>query len=369
MAGIGLRDNFPRGIRPPTARDGRPVDAVPLRDGHGRFIPPGVRHIGVLDDRNIAGRIGDVDRRWDRNDHGYGWYDWDGRRFCHHYDRWGYHWWGFYVGGVYFWTRYFNDDYWWYDPYWRRWCWLDNDRWWWQNQNGGIYIVEGGNYYQYQNDGGTVVVVPDQTPPVDPPPGPTAPAQAESFYSADGTRFVSLDPNTGAAYLYDATVTDASDPRAQGRFLASGVNSVQFNYADGQTQTLQQITLTFSDGTTTAVVDPNGKRGVWLKANIATLDNLEDSSVAAVTLSQQASSVQMVDQSGQNASGEQEQRLKQITVYQLDGTTAFFDRDGNQTWDRFQPSANREPAGQAQSLRRRAQSSQAFQALQNGVSW
>ncbi len=361
------RDGGGRGVQPPSTRDGRPIDQRPLRDGNGRFIPPGSHYNGVLDDRNIAGRIGDVDRGWNRDDHGYGWYDWDGRRLCHHYDQWGYHWWGFYVGSVYFWTRYYNDDYWWYDPYWHRWCWLDNDRWWWQNPDGNVYIVEGGNYYYYRNDGGTVVVVPDQTPPLTPPPGPAAPAQTQSFYSADGTRFITLDPNTGAAYLYDATVADASDPRAKGRFLASGVDSVQFNYADGQSQTLQQITLSFSDGMTTAFIDPNGARGVWLEASVATLYNLDDPSIAAVTLSQQASSVQMVDQPGQDAYGEQEQILEQIAVVQLDGSTADFDRDGNQTWGQFQPSAYREPAGQVESLRRKAQSSEAFQALQNAA--
>ena len=359
------RNGDGRGVQPPQWRNGRPLPQRPITDGHGRFIPPRRGDLGPLDDRNITGRIGDIDRGWDRNDHGYRWYDWDGRQVCHHYDQWGYNWWGFYVGSAYFWTRYYDDMFWWYDPYWHRWCWMDNDRWWWQNPNGAIYIVEGGNYYRYNDDGGTVVVVPDQTPPITPPPGQVNVGNGASYYSADGSRMITIDPTDGSAYLY-APSAPAGDALAQGRFLASGVSTAQFAYSQGTT--LQQINLTFSDGVTTGVVDPNGQRAVWVVNQTATLYNLSDPSVPSVLLSQQVAEVQMIDQAGQDASGAPEQVLEQINVYQNDGTTAYFDRDGNQTWGRFGMEAYH-PSATPQGARRNALASPALKMLQDGVAW
>jgi hypothetical protein len=357
-------------IKPPSG-----LPQKPYTDGHGRQLPPSNDHIRVIGDHGVQDHLRGVQNGWDRNDHGYHHDTWGGHDMWHHYDEFGFHWWGFYIGNYYFWTRYDNGMYWWFDPYWHRWCWLNGPSWWWQDVNGVIYIVIDGVYYQYQDDNGTVVVVPDPAPPVDVPPGPPAPSQPASYYSADATRFVTIDPTDGSAYLYDATVADASDPRAQGRLLGTGVSTVQFAYstaADGTTQVLQQINLSFSDGVTTAVVDPNGEREVQLPGDgTAVLNNLDDSTVSPVTLSQIASSVTLVDQPGQDSAGENEQVLQQIVVNQQDGTTATFDQDGNSADGSLQlnasPTALRQPA--AQTVSQHMQNSAAFRALQGGFSW
>jgi hypothetical protein len=361
-------------VVPPTSHNGQAITQKPLVNKNGRLIPPGSKNIGIIGDKGMIGNINGIQGHWNNNDHGYGWYNWNGQLVGHHYDEFGYHWWGFYIGDAYFWTRYYNSMYWWWDPYFNRWCWLNGSSWWWQDDNGIIYIVIDGVYYQYQDNGGTVVIVPDPSAPVVVPPGPAAPSQPASFYSADGTRFVTIDPTDGSAYLYDATVTDASDPRAQGRLLGTGVSSAQFGYAsDGAT--LQQINLAFSDGVTTAVVDPNGEREVQLPGDgTAVLSNLDDATVSPVTLSQEASSVSLVDQPGQDASGENEQVLAQILVAQQDGSTAAFDRDGNPADSSLALKASpasfrRTPAQTSQTLQQRMQASAAFRALQSGFSW
>jgi hypothetical protein len=236
-----------------------------------------------------------------------------------------------------------------------------------------MYLVIDGVYYEYNDANGTYVVVPDPTQPVVTPPGPVTPS-LPTYYSADGTRFVTVDPTSGDAYLYDATITDASDPQAQGIFLATGVSSAQFTYttaSDGTTQVLQQIDLSFTDGTTTAVADPNGQVLVTLPGDgTAVLTDLQDSSVDPVTLSQQAASVTMVDQDAQ-VSGEDEQVVQQIVVTQQDGTTAAFDPAGNAANDSLlsvrKPAP--QPAQQVQTLQQRMQASPAFRALQNGFGW
>ena len=358
------RNGDGRAVTPPSGQPQKPYV-----NQHGRQIPPSSDHVRVISDPKIQDRMRHDQDGWNRNDHGYHWNDWDGRRICHHYDEFGYHWWGFYLGDVYFWTRYDNGMYWWYDPYWHRWCWLRDDRWYWQNDSGVVYVVIDGNYYQYQDDNGTIVVVPDPTRPVDVPPGPANPNQPASYYSADGTRFVTIDPTDGSAYLYDATVTDQSDPRSQGRLLGTGVSSAQFVYgADGST--LAQINLTFTDGLTTAVVGPNGEREVTLPGDgTAVLTNLDDNTVSPVTLSQQASTVQLIDMPGQDASGESEQLISQIVVVQQDGTSATFDQDGNGAGNSFSasPASLRRPAQQVQTMQQHMLNSAAFKALQGGA--
>jgi len=358
---------------PPTTHNGQPIAQKPLVNKNGRLVPPGDKHIGIITDRGMIGNINGIQGHWNNRDHGYGWYNWNGQLVGHHYDQFGFHWWGFYVGDSYFWTRYYNNMYWWWDPYFHRWCWQNGSSWWWQDSNGVVYIVIDGQYYEYQDNGGTVVVVPDPTQPVDVPPGPADPAQPVSYYSADGTRLVTIDPTDGSAYLYDATVTDPSDPRSQGRLLGTGVSSAQFTYstaADGTTIVPLQINLTFSDGVTTAVADPNGEREVSLPGDgTAVLYNLDDSTVSPVTLSQQASSVSLIDQAGQDSAGENEQLLVQIVVAQQDGTTAAFDEDGNSAGNSFSasPTSLRQPAAQIQSMQQHVRSSGVLKALQNGA--
>jgi hypothetical protein len=367
------RNGDGRAIQPPTSRNGQPITQKPLVNKNGRLIPPGSKNIGIINGKGMIGNINGIQGHWNDGDHGYGWYNWNGQLVGHHYDEFGYHWWGFYIGDAYFWTRYYNNMYWWWDPYWHRWCWQNGSSWWWQDVNGVMYIVIDGNYYQYQDDNGTVVVVPDPTQPVDVPPGPVDPSQPASYYSADGTRFVTIDPTDGSAYLYDATVADPSDPRAQGRLLATGVSSVQFGYASDGSQSLQQIDLTFSDGITTAVADPNGDRLITLPGDgTAVLTNLDDATVAPVTLSQEASSVSLIDQAGQDASGENGQVLRQIVVAQQDGTTATFDQDGNAAGNSLQlrRAALREPAAQVRTMQQHVRGSEALKALQGGsFSW
>jgi len=379
-------------IKPPSGEKQKPYT-----NAHGRQIPPSQDHIKVISDGKTLDHMHGIQNGWDRNDHGYHKERWDGHDMWHHYDEFGYHWWGFYIGSVYFWTRYDNDMYWWYDPYWHRWCWMRDNRWWWQDDGGLVYYIgDDGSYDQYQDNDGTIVVTPDPTPPVDVPPGPSEPAAPASFYANDGTRYVTVNADDGTATLYDLTVTDPNDPRIQGRVLATGASSAQFAYddataADGTpTQVLRQITLSFTDGTTTAVVDPNGEREITLPGDgTAVLSNLDDSTVDQVTLSASAASILLINQPGQDAYGENEQILQQIVVTQTDGSTVTFDWNGTQVDSTDAPapapddSGNATPiafrkgaapatsaasAAQVQTMQQKVMKSPAFQALQN-FSW
>lgn len=234
-------------VHPPTQRDGHPVTEKPYRDAHGRDIPPGRDHMDRIGRDDFRQNIHREQDHWNDRDHDYHWHDWNGYRVCHHYDEFGYHWWGFYVGETYFWTRYWNDGYWWYDPYYHRWVYLRDGQWWWQGPD-GAYVYTGGWYYRYGPGTGGVIMTPDPTPPVEVPPGDnTPPVNQTSAYSLDGTRSVQILGDAKDAYLYDLTVTDPSDPKAAGRWLASGVEDAKFlNDGNGG---VNQIVLTVKDET------------------------------------------------------------------------------------------------------------------------
>lgn len=374
--------------RPPDNRDGRALPQQPWRDHNGRYIPPDRNHIGRIDRDDFYRNIHGVQDRWDRNDHGYHWHDWNGIPVCHRYDDFGYHWWGFYVGSSYFWTRYYNDMYWWYDPYWHRWVYLHDNRWWWQDA-GVTYIIVDNNYYRYGDNGGTVVMTPDPTPPVVVPPAqPNAPAPAPNetmFYSEDGTRSVQILGDRKEAYLYDLTVADQEDRKARGRWLGAGVKSAKFVYddktdADGTpTQVLRQIELAFDEAGKSAVADVNGEREVVVSgdARSAYLYNLKDDSIDPAFLADGATGVNLINEEKQGADGSAHPSLKLVVVTAADGagveSTLMFDRNGapydssvEAPADQPQPPA---PEGQSQRMERNVQASPALRALRDGFNW
>ena len=239
------RNGTIRDIRPPQQRDGRPISQRPLENRHGRVIAPQHNHVTIINNNTYITNISNVQGRWDRNDHRYGWYDWNGHHVCHHYDSYGYHWWGWYIGDYYFWTRYYNDYYWWYDPYWHRWCYMHDNRWWWRDPDHVeiVYVYQGDSYYRYQDSTGGVVMQPDPTPPADAPPPSEEPAPApdqKTFTSLDGTRTVTVTTDEKlSAFLNDTAETPAFQPV----WLGDGVTDVRFkNNADGSLNEILTIT-------------------------------------------------------------------------------------------------------------------------------
>jgi len=384
-------------VQPPThGGDGRRINAAPLQDQHGRYVPPTQNNVTIINNTTIVNNITNVQNNWNVGDHGYYWHDWDGRRVCHHYDGYGYHWWGFYVGPVYFWTRYSDDRYWWYDPYWHRWVYLHDGRWWWEDDYHVTYVIIDNNYYRYGNDGGTVVVQPDPTPPVvTPPAAPSAPAPVQDqtmFYSQDGTRSVQILGDRKEAYLYDLTIADQNDRAARGRWLGAGVKSAKFVYddktaADGtQTQVIRQIELTYADDADKLVVaDLNGEREIQLSGDprAAYLYNLKDDTIDPVFLANRPTGVSLINEQRQDASGAVRTRLKLVFVTATDDNgvdqTLMFDRNGApinapddpapQAGQSADPASFRSGAGATQRMLEKAHGSPTLRALRDGVRW
>ncbi|MBI3551012.1 MAG: hypothetical protein HY077_00720 [Elusimicrobia bacterium] len=235
---------------------GQAITQKPLQNAKGRTIAPKQNNITIINNKTYVTNIKNVQKNWNRNDHGYGWHRWDGHDVCHHYDRYGYHWWGWYIGSVYFWTRYYNDYYWWYDPYWHRWCYCHDGRWWWRDPSRVeyVYVWTDDGYYRYEDSDGGVVMEPDPTPPVDSPPDPEpAPAPSEKVYtSADGLRVVKISGDgKKTAYLYDTSDPPAFEPV----WLGDGVDEVRFKLDDQGV--LSQI-LTILDNGSFGVFDKDG---------------------------------------------------------------------------------------------------------------
>jgi hypothetical protein len=231
--------------RPTVGHDNRPIGQRPWEGPNHRMIPPNQDHMGIINHPGVLDNIRRTHERWNTNDHGYYWHQWNGHWMHHHYDERGYHWWGFYIGDFYFSTRYWNNYYWWYDPYWHRWVYLRGNNWWWQDpvRPTIIYIYRDGSYYQYGNSVGGVVLNPDPTPPVEAPPADPTPAPApapetKAFYSADGTRTVQVFGADKDAFLYDTAETPAFEPK----WLDSGVTEVRFKL-DDQDQLVNIMTL------------------------------------------------------------------------------------------------------------------------------
>jgi hypothetical protein len=332
---------------PPNRRwDGSPVTQRPWSNPYGRQIPPGRDHITIINNVTIINNMNGVHRRWDVNDHGYRWYEWNGYRTCHHYDSFGYHWWGFYVGDSYFWTRYYADRYWWYDPYWHRWVYLHDGRWWWQDPlyPTVVYVIIDNNYYRYQDNAGTIVVRPDPTQPVEAPPAePSAPAPApeqETMYSLDGTRSVQILGAAKEAYLYDLTAADPNGAASGGRWLASGVKAAKFVYddkheADGTTtQVVRQIELDYDDPRTAAVADVNGERKIVISGTERSADlyDLEDENAAPRYLASGVSEIKLVNGESADEAGNIARSLRMMIVTAKDDagvdSLLLFDRDG-----------------------------------------
>ncbi len=369
---------------PPRNRwDGGAVTQRPWQNQYGRRIPPGRDHITIINNTTIINNMNGVHRGWNGNDHGYGWYDWNGRRVCHHYDTFGYHWWGFYVGDAYFWTRYSNGRHWWYDPYYNRWVYLNDGRWWWQDpmNSAVLYVIIDNNYYRYQDNAGTIVVRPDPTQPVVAPPAepnvPATPAPEEdTMYSLDGTRSVQILGSAKEAYLYDLTVTDPNGAAAGGQWLASGVNSAKFVYddkhePDGSTsQVIRQVELDFDDAELAAVADPEGARKIVISGadRSATLYDLDDENAAPVYLASGVSEIKLVNGESTDASGATTRSLKLIIVTAKDASGVdsliLFNRDGAPYDASAAPSA---PSGAENgSAAQRMRSSAAFNELLSG---
>ena len=326
--------------------DGNPVTQRPWQNGQGRYIPPGRDHITIINNTTIINNMNGVHRGWNSNDHGYGWYEWNGYRTCHHYDSFGYHWWGFYVGNDYFWTRYYNNRHWWYDPYYQRWVYLDGGRWWWQDPMAPtvVYVIVDNNYYRYQDNAGTIITRPDTTPPVVAPPAePSAPAPApdlDTMYSLDGTRSVQILGATKAAYLYDLTATDPNGAAAAGKWLGTGVKSAKFVYddkheADGTTtQVIRQIELDYVDPLIAAVADVNGERKIMISGaeRSADLYNLNDANSTPQYLASGVSEIKLVNGESTNAAGVTVRALKLVIVTAKDDsggdTLLLFNREG-----------------------------------------
>jgi hypothetical protein len=333
---------------PPNRRwDGNAVTQRPWQNQYGRNIPPGRDHITIINNTTIINNMNGIHRGWNSNDHGYGWYEWNGYRTCHHYDSFGYHWWGFYIGDAYFWTRYANDRYWWYDPYYNRWVYLHDGRWWWQDPVTPtvVYVIIDNNYYRYQDNGGTIITRPDQTQPVVTPPAepnvPSTPApDQDTMYSLDGTRSVQILGAAKEAYLYDLTATDSNGAAAGGRWLASGVKSAKFVYDDkhesdgSTTQVIRQIELDYDDALIAAVADPNGERKIMITGTERSADlyNLDDENVAPAYLASGVSEIKLVNGETMDSAGAVTRELKLVIVTAKDdaGVDALmmFNRDG-----------------------------------------
>lgn len=345
---------------PPNRRwDGQPDNHREWQNQYGRRLPPGRDHVTIINNTTIINNINVVHRGWNNNDHGYGWYDWNGYRTCHHYDTFGYHWWGFYVGSDYFWTRYYSGRHWWYDPYYNRWVYLHDGRWWWQDPvyPTVVYVIIDNNYYRYQDNSGTIIVKPDPTPPVVVPPADPTPAPApanpdqETMYSVDGTRSVQILGAAKEAYLYDLTATDPNSPSAGGKWLGTGVKSAKFVYddkheADGTTtQVIRQIELDYVDPTIAAIADVNGERKITISGaeRSADLYNLTDDTKAPQYLASGVSEIKLVNSESTNAAGETVRALKLVIVTAKDDAGAdsllLFNRDGGV----YDPSATPAP--------------------------
>lgn len=385
IGGGGLdprRNGDGRSYTPPNRRwDGNPVTQRPWTNPYGRYIPPSRDHITIINNTTIINNMNGVHRGWNTRDHGYGWYEWNGYRTCHHYDEFGFHWWGFYVGDSYFWTRYHDGRHWWYDPYYNRWVYLHDGRWWWQDPVTPtvVYVIIDNNYYRYQDNAGTIVTRPDPTPPVVAPPAepnvPSTPApDQDTMYSLDGTRSVQILGANNDAYLYDLTAEDSNGAAAGGRWLATGVKAAKFVYddkheADGSTtQVIRQIELDYDDPQTAAVADVNGERKIVITGaeRSADLYDLEDENAAPVYLASGVSEIKLVNGETTDASGETSRSLKlMIVTARTDAgvdSLLLFDRDGS-AYDASGPA----PApSAAPTAVERLQKSPAFNMLQSG---
>lgn len=170
----------------------------------------------------------------------YYWHTYNGYRFCHYYDPWGFHWYGWYVGDSCFWTRYYWGNWWWYDPTWARWCYWHDGGWWWNDPSDTavVYVYVNGDYEPVSTDSNSAQAASPASPAVS-----SAPlAQKGVYTSPDGTRVVRIFGASNDAFLSDT----ANPPKMNAVFLGSNVQSVKFApSSDGGLM----VHVTFSDGT------------------------------------------------------------------------------------------------------------------------
>ncbi|HVM33681.1 MAG TPA: hypothetical protein VMU88_11145, partial [bacterium] len=112
------------------------------------------RHMAALGAGPEMGRINHYNAVETRPNYYY-WHSYNGYRYCHYYDNWGYHWYGWYLGDTCFWTRYYWGNWWWYDGAAARWCYWHDGGWWWNDpyNTSTVYIYVNGDYQPVQTDG------------------------------------------------------------------------------------------------------------------------------------------------------------------------------------------------------------------------
>jgi hypothetical protein len=251
-----------------------------------------------------------------------------------------------------------------------------------QSRNGVTYYLYADNYYyQYDTIDGGVVMTPDPTPPVDVPPGDPAPAPTPATYSLDGTRSLSITGDTREAFLYDLTAADPNSAGAQGYFLGTQVAGAKFDYvasADGASQAVAQVELSYDDPSALSVTDVNGQRRVDVTGGAASLTNLQDNTVNPVSL---ASGVRAVAFNYADATNQSIQSVVLTATDDSGNTTLLtFDGDGNsldQAPDQSDSGSSARAfmptpaaaAAQAQTQQQKVEESETFRALKNGFGW
>ena len=204
---------------PKVGHDGRPITARPFRG------VPNREHVTFINRGDILSRVRGYNR-WENIPNRYYWHEDYGRRYCHYYDSWGYHWYGWYIGSSYFWVRYYNDYWWWNDADFNRWCYWHDGYWWWRHPTTAIvYIYIDNRYCRYEDRPGGVVLQPENPqPPVGGQPAPPEARETE-FYSADGSRLVRVLGDKAEAFLYDSS----KEKPVFLAYLSENVKDVQFS--------------------------------------------------------------------------------------------------------------------------------------------
>lgn len=215
-------------------RDKRGAPAAPLDEhGHPVTVAPTTEapNHALIENRTAVVRIIQVRERDEQERNRYYWHHEGGVRYCHYYDAWGAHWYGFYLGPRFYWTRRWVDRWWWYDPVGVRWVYWHDGYWWWQDPlaPGSLYVYMNGNYVPYgplqSYAGGPAVTVPlTPAPPAQAP----APAQAQVYYSPDGTRVAQIVGDDHGAWLYDSSVSGTPAFLAE---LSTGAANIRFSSA------------------------------------------------------------------------------------------------------------------------------------------
>jgi hypothetical protein len=185
---------------------------------------PRLQQMTPFRDKAVLQRIHDYEGREKIRDRYY-WHQESGHRYCHYYDRSGYHWYGWYAGDDFYWTRYYYGRWWWYDTRFDRWCYWHGDDWWWQGPQGVVYIHVNDDYRSAEE---TVA------------PSVNSDVNHTEYWASSDNRVVKVFG--GDAFLYDTSYNPLFDPI----FLSSDVADVKFAKPKGGR--VLQIMLTLEDG-------------------------------------------------------------------------------------------------------------------------